>query len=77
MRYIFVVLNLSWLPLSELFSLKDLFNREWSETETCSLVELVLELNPMEPECVKESFHEVHHHQYSDSEGDECEEPEE
>ncbi len=60
-----------------LLSLQDLFNREWCKLEPSSFVELVLELNPVEPERMQECLHEVHHHQHSQREGNESEESEE
>lgn len=34
------------------------------EPVALSLVKFILELNPMETECVQEAFHDVHRHKY-------------
>lgn len=48
---------------------------EWVPLElgAASLVELVLELYPVQPEGVQECFHEVHEHKNADRESDEDE----
>ena len=47
------------------------------EQGAAALVELVLEFNPVESEGMKEGLHEVHRHEYSESERDEDKESEE
>jgi len=45
-----------------------------SEQGSAAFVEFVLELNPVEPEGMKEGLHEVHRHEHSECESDEDEE---
>jgi hypothetical protein len=59
------------------FLLKSVFEAYRRESVALALVELVLELNPVETESVQERFHQVHHHQDSDSRSNENEESEE
>ena len=48
--------------------LEDGFIRERSEAVSCALVELVLELNPMESEGVQEALKSIHAHQHKECE---------
>ena len=53
------------------FSLKNSLEGIRNELVAISLVELVLEFNPMESEGVQEAFHGIHAHEYKECE---CEE---
>ena len=56
---------------------KDCLKRERRETVACTLEELVLELDPMKSESVKEALKGVHTHKHSESEREERKEQEE
>ena len=55
---------------------EDGFERERNKFVASTLVELVLELDPMETESVQETLEGIHAHQYSEGEGEECKEAE-
>ena len=40
--------------------------REWDELVSLALVELVLELNPVETQVMQEALHHIHKHQYKE-----------
>lgn len=56
-----------------LFS-KDSFEGERYELVASTLVELVLEFDPMESECVEETFEGIHAHEHTEGEGEEQQE---
>jgi len=47
---------------------------EGSKSISLSFVELVLELDPMQSECVKEGLHQIHAHKHSECDTEEQEE---
>lgn len=49
-------------------------NRVRRKPVASRLVELVLELDPVQPQIMEEGFHQVHHHKDSDRKGHEREE---
>lgn len=57
-----------WVKFSLLYFCVDLLVKtEWSKCVTVPLVELVLELYPMETQGVQETLHHVHTHQHTES----------
>lgn len=56
---------------SSVFLLADQCKRKWRELVPITLVELVLELHPMEPQGVKECAKGLHNKQHTDSGEDE------
>lgn len=56
---------------SSLFVLTDQRKREWCELVTITLIKLVLELHPMEPQGVKECTQGFHNKQHTNSGADE------
>ena len=56
------------------FFSEDSLEGEGDELVTSSLVELVLELDPMKSECVQEAFKSIHTHEHTESESEESKE---
>lgn len=59
-----------FLSYTTSLAFKSLFKREGHESIALTLVELVLELNPMKTESVEEAFKDVHAHKDTESKAD-------
>ena len=46
-----------------------LIDRKWNKGVATSLVELALELDPVEPERVQEALHDIHAHHHTHGDG--------